>query len=155
QQFISSLAAIFVAQTKTAQADMTALVDAFEPFKNLSISEFRDKLRLAKEYEETGKITVPAGKPKSAGGGKTKAPKIPTKQKNDTVGIQEAVDEPEKLYSHAADQDLTYPTIEATIKRIHDAFDKDGLKEVAKGFNITSGTSTKKGARDKIEHKIK
>jgi hypothetical protein len=59
------------------------------------------------------------------------------------------------LYSHAADQDLTYTTIETTVKQIHDRFDKDGLKEVAKRFNLTAGVGSKKACREKIEHKIK
>ena len=50
---------------------------------------------------------------------------------------------------------MTYTTIETTVKQIHDGFDKDALKEVAKGFNLTSGVGSKKACLEKIEHKIK
>jgi hypothetical protein len=155
QQFVGSLATIFAAKTGNPHADMAALAAALEPFKGLSLAAFSAKLQLAKEYEETGKITVPAGRSASSGTRAARTPKAPTKTKDDAAAIQEAVDELEKLYSHAADPDLTYPTIEATVKRIHDAFDKDGLKAVANGFNLTSGVASKKACREKIEHKIK
>jgi hypothetical protein len=156
QQFVGSLATIFAAKTGNPHADMTALVVVLEPFKDLSLAAFAAKLQLAKEYEETGKITVPAGKKKtSSGAGTARAPRTPTKTKDDAAAIQEAIDELERLYSHAADPDLTYTTIETTVKQIHDGFDKEGLKEVAKGFNLTSGVGTKKTCREKMEHKIK
>jgi hypothetical protein len=154
QRFLGSLATIFAAKSGSPHADMTALVEVLEPFKELSLAAFEAKLKLAKEYEETGKITVPPSRPKK-GSATPRAERVPTHTKNDTAAINEAVEELEKLYSHAADPDLTYSTIEATIRKIHDSFDKDGLKEVAKGFKITSGIGTKKGCHEKIEHKVK
>lgn len=150
QQFVNSLAVLFAAKQGNPQTDMITLAAAIEPFKEHSLQEFGAFLQLAKEYKETGKITVPAGKPKKGASAKT-----PVKSKNDAQAIQEAVDELERLYRHAADKDLTYTTIETTVKQIHDAFDLGGLKEVAKGFNLTSGVGTKKACREKMEHKIK
>jgi hypothetical protein len=61
QQFVASLATIFAAKTGNPHPDMTSLVEALEPFKELSLAAFSAKLQMAKEYEETGKITVPSG----------------------------------------------------------------------------------------------
>lgn len=155
QQFVRSLGILFAAKTGNPHADMTALTAALDPFKELSLPAFTSFLQLAKEYKETGVFTPTAGMKKPSTPRAAKTPKVSAKTKDDTAAIQEAVDELERLYSHAADPDLTYATIEGTIKQIHDRFDKDGFTEVAKGFNLTSGVGTKKGCREKIEHKIK
>jgi hypothetical protein len=157
QHFVNSLGVLFAAQkTGNPQADMIAFADALEPFKEQSIAEFASMLRLAKEYRDTGKITpLPTRQKPAASRARAGASRTPLKTKADTAAIQEAVDQLEKLQSHAADPDLSYATIEATVQQIYDAFDKDGLKEVAKRFNISSGISNKKACREKMEQKIK
>ncbi len=154
QKFFDSLGTLFAAKTGNPHADMAALSAALDPFTELSLSAFTAFLHLAKEYKETG-ILTPAANKGRAPTGKGRTAKAAVKTKTDVVAIQEAVDELERLFSRSADQDLTYATIETTVQRIQDSFDKDALKEVAKGFNITSGVGTKKGCREKIEHKIK
>ena len=158
KQFVGSLALLFASRQGKPQADMVELREALEPFKDLSLPAFTNFLQQAKQYAETGIIPLPSPQKGAARTGAPRAPKtpkIPLKTKSDTSAIQHAVDELEMLYSKAADPELGYTAIETAVKNIHDAFDKDGLKEIAKGFGCTSGTTTKKACREKIEHKIK
>jgi hypothetical protein len=155
QRFVGSLGTLFASRQGSPQADMVALGEALEPFKDLPLPTFTAFLRQAKEYKETGKVTTSGPAKKASGGGAGRTPKAPVKTKADAAAIQQAVDKLEILYSGAADPDLTYVTIEMTVKQIHDEFDAGGLKEVAKGFGLTSGVTSKKACLEKIEHKIK
>lgn len=154
QQFVGSLASLFAARTGQPQGDMVALGAALEPFKDQSIASFGDFLRAAKEYRDTGKVQAPIqGRRRAAASGA--GGRGPLKKLEDSAAIKQAVAELDRLYSHAADPDLTYPMIEASVKQIHDTFDAAALKEVAKRFHLTAGLGSKKACREKIEHKIK
>jgi hypothetical protein len=120
QQLVSG----FVAPVRSAGAsqkvldDLQRLGEVLEPFRDRSLAEFADFLKMADEYVRTG--TLPA----TAGGRAPRAPKAPKL----TVG--EATQRVLALYERAADGSLGYDVIEREVQSLQPMTAKD-LKEVA------------------------
>jgi hypothetical protein len=67
----------------------------------------------------------------------------------------EAINALNALYNLAADLTaLTYQQIDSTMDKLDKSFDKNGIKEVAKGFGVRSNLTTKTAIIDRINHKI-
>jgi hypothetical protein len=125
QQLVSG----FVAPVRSAGAsqkvldDLQRLGEVLEPFRDRSLAEFADFLKMADEYVRTGTLPATAGR----AGGRGRAPRAPKAPKL-TVG--EATQRVLALYERAADGSLGYDVIEREVQSLQPMTAKD-LKEVA------------------------
>src|SRR5262249_42348427 len=98
---------------------------------------------------------MPGGpKRRAASPRQPKAAKPTQKKASDTAAVADAIAELQLLYESAKDPDCTFDTIKQTVQRIHDGFDANGLKAVAKGFGLTAGLTNKGVTKERIEKKI-
>jgi hypothetical protein len=147
QSFLKHLAGFLGAHKGSQVAgEFDHFCDGLEPFQGMRVAEFARFLADAKQYKETGVLPVPPTR------GKGRAAPKPAKAPAPTVA--EAVAVLQDLYNRATDPAVTYETIKETVTRLDGQLDKPGLIAVARGFGISSGLSTKKAAREKIEAKI-
>ena len=126
QQFISTLVPFVKAAraSDTVTADIERAVQLLEPFKDKSLSEFNDFLRMADEYVRNG--TLPA----SARGGRAR-PKTPAEPK---LSVQEAAQKFMALYERSNDPTLEETTIDTELSRLYDLSIPE-LQNLAKELN--------------------
>lgn len=151
QNLLKGLSA-FAASTngKSSTIEMDMLVDGLQPFREKEIRAF---LQLLVHAGGIDPLTIPS----IAGSNRKSPPKSTKKQlksNGDAQAIDQAVQQLRQLYDRATDPSLGYDEVGDTVKRIQDEFDLGGFKEVAKGFGISTGISSKKGCYEKITDKI-
>jgi hypothetical protein len=156
--FLKSLGSLLAAHKgKSPADDFEAFSAALEPFKDQGLDSFARFLRDADEYKRTGKVSISEGKKgRGAAGGsrKTSASKPKLKTKDDTEAIQNAVARLQTHYDRYADPTLTHAMIEAEVEQISGEFDVEGLKAVARGFDLKSGLTSKNAVKGKILNRI-
>ncbi len=144
QSFVRTLAQPLssVGVSKTVCADLERVAAGFEPFGHMTMAQLADFLVKAEEYHRTGVLAAPA-KPTRAKAAKASALSIP-----------EAVQRVQKMYAQAADPALTYAAIDAEIKQLDNALNKEQALAVAKESGVAITPKTKKAALEEIKRRI-
>jgi len=140
QGFLRSLSEpLESAGAKAVAQEVQRVTECLQAFRDQSLKEFADFLIKAEEYARTGVLA-------SAGRSRTRPAAAPS--------VEEAAQRVLALYERAADPDLQYGTIDAEMKALDKALNKDQAVAVAKQVGITKSLGTKKAALQEIRRKI-
>ncbi|MBI2804468.1 MAG: hypothetical protein HYX68_05715 [Planctomycetes bacterium] len=134
QQFLSQIvpfARAAGAGDKVA-VELDRAVLCLAPFKDKSLAEFNDFLRLADEYVRTGRLPE-----KPARVARPRTPKAPK------LTVAEAAQKFQALYARATDPTLEYPAIDAEIDTLSGLTIAE-LKEVAAAVDTTVPSKSRK-----------
>jgi hypothetical protein len=121
-QLVPFVKAARASDTVTSEMERAAM--CLEPFKDKTLAEFNDFLRMADEYVRTGVLPASAK-------GRARPPKAPKPPK---LTVAEAAQKFMGLYERAGDPTLESETIDVELSSLHD-LSIDELKNVAKELN--------------------
>src|SRR5262245_49356313 len=120
QQFVKSLSVpLSTSGASKVAGELDRVCAGFEPFKEMTLAEFADFLALADTYKREGTLGTAA---KSRGKAAAKV---------DRTKVERAAQQAQELYERAADPELQYTSIEAEIKKLDKALNKDEAIAVA------------------------
>jgi hypothetical protein len=146
QQFVRNLGTtLHSAGAKSVAGDLEKAAAGLEPFKDMAIAQFSDFLAQAETYARTGVLPT-TGKPRG------RAPKPPPQDSAEKV--RSATQRVQDLYERAIDPALPYAAIDAEVKAVDKALNKDELMQLARSFGISKPLKSKKDATAEILRKI-
>lgn len=152
RRFIDSLKVFVASQDgKVVTADLELLHAGLSPFQHMDLKSF---LQVLVHAQGVDIATIPGLAGKKPAAKASKAPKAKALTKNDAEAIRQAIEVLSAIHERYADPTIDYPEIRARAQEIHDKFDAGGLKEVAMGFGLSAGLSSKKASLAKIIGKI-
>jgi hypothetical protein len=143
QQYLSNLVSLLRTNGSSQLAsDLERWCGSLEAFKDMSLGEFADFLRLAEEHLRTGVLPVKSGKGKG----------LP--KEIDVEKVRIATEVVKGLFERATDPDLQYASIDAEIERLQKELSKEEALEVAHAIGINAAFKLKKEALVEIRRRI-
>jgi hypothetical protein len=143
QQFVRSLIQpLSTSGASKVAGELDRICTGFEPFKDMTLAQFTDFLSQAEAYQRDGTLPI----------GSRARRKSATAIDRDKVA--KAAQQVQQLYERAADPELQYTAIEAEIKKLDKALNKDEVIAVAGEVGIAGSLKTKKAGLDEIKRKI-
>ncbi len=132
QAYLANLGSCLLASgAKTAAADLEAISEGLQPFRDQPLKGFADFLLRAEAYSR-GEVPL-TGKGGRASGGAKRAPASSRPAATDVGQVSKAVHD---LYERMSDPHVTPEQVEAVLRPL-DSLKKEDLLVVAKGIDLT------------------